>query len=636
MTLEFRQFHLRDRIAEQSIGWLNLIAGGLIGGSFLLWSVPPFFLAKNKLSHFWVQGLVLCGAITGSSVGLAIGYRLRRFEAFLNAEQQQEDEDFLHWLASNRYYIESLRENAVEMALAQQMQAALGAGVPETTNEAFLPGHPAMEYSGPSDAVTHPPSVQHPPTQSVPQPAPTPRSAKEPIHPENYIPHPEVSQPEVSHSEVFASEPTHPTEAAHPEVPRVKAPQRHLKLVKSDVVHEPPPDLEVETPEPLPPTLENSPPENPPNDKPEPIDQASKVKTIASKPVSNKSFSKLSSTSSGRSISNQSNTAQSLGSVTRIDIKTSRRPSLMPVSSSTAETNRSLSSTNTPSNHPMIPSMNTNSNETIPLGYRLSGPPEPQAPMMPGEDDPRVQEVWEQLNAPGCEWLLQLLLTKPLLIWGEQCSGKTSFAGFLALLRVIFFGHRVVVSDPHSHQNSWPQPFEVFGGEYNYSQINSQLVMYYQRLKTGTVPHTSIWDEVTQYQENCDPQLSGRFLKSVLSDVRKPPEFPILLSHGNTLSALGGGRGGIKTMQSRGLVEVNLRATRDHLGNLRPALRGNVTGLDIDVKGSPTTQPIALESWMQPGYLLELFPELVFGGFGFDRKEKPNEKSDRSALSEIG
>ncbi|NJO71958.1 MAG: hypothetical protein HC825_10365 [Oscillatoriales cyanobacterium RM1_1_9] len=103
-------------------------------------------------------------------------------------------------------------------------------------------------------------------------------------------------------------------------------------------------------------------------------------------------------------------------------------------------------------------------------------------------------------------------------------------------------------------------------------------------------------------------------MKSILSDVRKPPEFPILLSHGNTLSALGGGRGGIKAMQARGLVEVNLRATRDHLGNLRPALRGHVTGLDIDEQGKPSTQPLALESWMQPNYLLELFPELIFGG----------------------
>ncbi|NJO71959.1 MAG: hypothetical protein HC825_10370 [Oscillatoriales cyanobacterium RM1_1_9] len=133
----------------------------------------------------------------------------------------------------------------------------------------------------------------------------------------------------------------------------------------------------------------------------------------------------------------------------------------------------------------------------------------PQPFLTPDENDSRVRRLWDQLNAPGCEWLLQLLLTKPLLIWGEQCSGKTSFAGFLALLRIIFFGHRVSVSDPHSHQNTWPGPFEVYGGEYNYNQINSRLVAYYQRLKTGSVPHTSIWDEVTQYHENCDPQLGG-------------------------------------------------------------------------------------------------------------------------------
>ncbi|NJO71172.1 MAG: hypothetical protein HC825_04630 [Oscillatoriales cyanobacterium RM1_1_9] len=252
---------------------------------------------------------------------------------------------------------------------------------------------------------------------------------------------------------------------------------------------------------------------------------------------------------------------------------------------------------------------------SVPLGMRLPDPPPPQPPTMPDESDFRVKELWERLNAPGCEWLMQLLLSKPLLIWGEQCSGKTSFASFLGLLRAIFFGHTVSVSDPHAHQNSWPDLFEIYGAEYNYNAINSRLVAYYQRLKDSNLAHTSIWDEVTQYQESCDRDLAGRFLKSILSDVRKPPEFPILLSHGNTLSTLGGGKGGIKKMQSRGLVEVNLRAKRDRLGNLRPALRGVITGLDIDERGEPTKQPVALESWMQPKYLLELFPELLAGGF---------------------
>jgi hypothetical protein len=124
------------------------------------------------------------------------------------------------------------------------------------------------------------------------------------------------------------------------------------------------------------------------------------------------------------------------------------------------------------------------------------------------------------------------------------------------------------------------------------------------------MPHTSIWDEVTNYQECCDEKLAGRFLKSILSDVRKPPEFPILLSHSNTLSSLGGGKGGVKTMQVRGLVEVNLRAKRDELGNLKPALKGSITGLQLDEKGDAITQQIELEPWMQYSWLEREFGEI--------------------------
>jgi hypothetical protein len=220
------------------------------------------------------------------------------------------------------------------------------------------------------------------------------------------------------------------------------------------------------------------------------------------------------------------------------------------------------------------------------------------------------QELWRKLTSPGYEWLLQLLLTKPLLVWGEQCSGKTQFSSFLAMLRMLFFKHKVSVADPHSHQNEWPSSFEVYGASYNYGQVNNRLTAYYQRLKNGNMPHTSIWDEVTNYQECCDEKLAGRFLKSILSDVRKPPEFPILLSHSNTLSSLGGGKGGVKTMQVRGLVEVNLRAKRDELGNLKPALKGSITGLQLDEKGDAITQQIELEPWMQYSWLEREFGEI--------------------------
>jgi hypothetical protein len=229
-------------------------------------------------------------------------------------------------------------------------------------------------------------------------------------------------------------------------------------------------------------------------------------------------------------------------------------------------------------------------------------------PKVEAEQLDKKKALWQKLHQDEYSWLLQLILTKPLLIWGEQCSGKSKFAGFLAMLRMLFFNHQVSVADPHAHQNDWP--FEVYGHHYNYGAIDKRLIAYYERLKAGDIPYTSIWDEVTNYSENCDEKLAGRFLKSILSDVRKPPEFPILLSHSNTLNSLGGGKGGVKQMQIRGLVEVNLRAKRDKLGNLMPALKGTVTGLKLDEKGNAISQPLELEPWMQPSWMLSEFPEL--------------------------
>jgi hypothetical protein len=168
----------------------------------------------------------------------------------------------------------------------------------------------------------------------------------------------------------------------------------------------------------------------------------------------------------------------------------------------------------------------------------------------------------------------------------------------------------VIVSDPHAHLNHWLKCFEVVGSEFDYAEIDRALSAYYQRLKTNDRPTTSIWDEITKYEENCDPHLSGQFLKSVLSDVRKVEEYPILLSHGNTLGALGGGKGGVKTMQINGLIEIHLHAYRDEIGDLYPALKGTITGLSKDDRGNPLSIPIKLEKWMQPEYILSLFPAL--------------------------
>lgn len=414
MAINLKQFMHEENLPPESVLRLNLIAGGALFASLLLWSLPPFLLSREKSWHQWLQGLSLGGAILCNSTALVIGYKLKKIEPIINAEKTEAREDYQHWLASSRFYSESVREAIITAALTGEIE-----------------------------------------------PIKTPLApAKEPISP--------------------------------------------------------------------------------------------------------------------------------------------------PISPSTSEP---------------IAAVYSELEDNVPLTPEKSPLSPPQQSVsellkVPDRDDLRTKKLWSKIEDSGCEWLLQLLLTKPLLVWGEQCSGKTKFSGFLAMLRMLFFSHQVSVADPHSHQNEWPHIFEVYGREYNYGQINSRLTAYYQRLKSANQPHTSIWDEVTNYAENCEEKLAGRFLKSILSDVRKPPEFPILLSHSNTLSSLGGGKGGIKKMQVRGLVEVNLRAKRDRLGNLQPALKGTIKGLKLDDRGEATVQPIELETWMQPEYIFELFPELKSGEVG--------------------
>lgn len=223
----------------------------------------------------------------------------------------------------------------------------------------------------------------------------------------------------------------------------------------------------------------------------------------------------------------------------------------------------------------------------------------------------RKQQLW-QLIQRDAEWLGKLLKRKPLLVVGPQGSGKTTFVKFLALLRSLFLGHEIKVSDPHAHNNDWLESWEIVGGNYDYKAIDQALKGYFDRLKSSHTPTTSIWDECTNYAENCQSECAEKFLKSVLADSRKSHEFPILLSHGETLSNLGGGKGGANKMKQEGLTTLKLLRKSDEMGEDRPAFKGYLSGLDYAEDGQPISYSVELNSeWMNPDYLLALFPELL-------------------------
>lgn len=223
----------------------------------------------------------------------------------------------------------------------------------------------------------------------------------------------------------------------------------------------------------------------------------------------------------------------------------------------------------------------------------------------------RKQQLWELIQSES-PWLGKLLKRKPLLVVGPQGSGKTTFVKFLALLRSLLLGHQIKVSDPHAHNNDWFDAWEVVGSQYDYEAIDKALKDYFKRLKTSKVPTTSIWDEVTNYADNCRSDESDRFLKSVLADCRKSEDYPVLLSHGETLGSLGGGKGGASKMKTEGLTTLKLLRKSDSMGVDRPAFKGYLSGLDYAEDGKPISYSVDLNpSWMNPEYLVNLFPELM-------------------------
>lgn len=223
----------------------------------------------------------------------------------------------------------------------------------------------------------------------------------------------------------------------------------------------------------------------------------------------------------------------------------------------------------------------------------------------------RKQQLWDLIQSDS-PWLRKLLKRKPLLVVGPQGSGKTTFVKFLAMLRSLLLGHQIKVSDPHAHNNSWFDSWEVVGSQYDYKGIDEALKGYFNRLKNSKIPTTSVWDEVTNYADNCRSDESERFLKSVLADCRKSEEFPILLSHGETLGSLGGGKGGASKMKTEGLTTLKLLRGSDSMGVDRPKFKGYLSGLEYADDGKPISYSVDLNpSWMNPQYLLNLFPELL-------------------------
>ncbi|MEG3981869.1 ATP-binding protein [Microcoleus sp. T3B2] len=218
------------------------------------------------------------------------------------------------------------------------------------------------------------------------------------------------------------------------------------------------------------------------------------------------------------------------------------------------------------------------------------------------------------INEHELGWIAQCM-KKPVVIYGDQGSGKSYFAEFLALCRYYLRGHQIIsIADPHFHQNCdycWQHLVKLgvkgFGAHHNYQEVNSQILAMYDRFTKRTLkdtPITSIFDEVTRYgQEEATQESAAKLGSKLSSDPRKANESPILVSHAKTLAALGGSDGFADAIRGNFII-IKLNSNSEQ----EPLWRGTISGIK-DEDGEPIENlkiSIAPE-WIRSSWVYDLF-----------------------------
>lgn len=217
----------------------------------------------------------------------------------------------------------------------------------------------------------------------------------------------------------------------------------------------------------------------------------------------------------------------------------------------------------------------------------------------------RVENTKKAPTLHSTKWVNNFV-SQTALIWGNQGSGKSWMARYIASLKRDL-GYRVVVLDPDSNRAEW-QGVESY---HDFDEIQEFLRWYVDELRarykafnassmTEDAWRASLWasgkalsvicEEVTTYVDLLDDKdLLTQFFRLGLTKSRKQEMPLIFVSHNNTQSALGGIKGLANLIEK--MLQLELQTDIDPF-TLQPVASGKgAVKLDGSNQWVPVTLP---------------------------------------------
>jgi hypothetical protein len=240
-------------------------------------------------------------------------------------------------------------------------------------------------------------------------------------------------------------------------------------------------------------------------------------------------------------------------------------------------------------------------------------------------------------SIPSSTKWIDNFISQTALIWGNQGSGKSWMARYIALLKKDL-GYRVVVLDPDSNRVEWQgvesyhdfDEIAEFLGWY-VSELRSRYKAFNASTMTEDAWRAKLWadgkaialicEEVTTYADLIeDKELLTQFFRLGLTKSRKQ-EMPLtFVSHNNNQTALGGIKGLANLIDK--MLQLELQTSIDP-ETLQPVASGKGT---VKLDGSNQWVPVVLPKLEQKiTNFGEVQPEPVERSINIpERSEKPN------------